>query len=79
MKRLADGKREHDFDVAISLAVFVKKSLFTKQGLDPNTCNPYKQMIWINDTRTDEQKKADTKEGMAALKQGLAMMVAQRG
>lgn len=73
---MADGKREHEFDVAVSLAVYVRKTLFER--FNPREANPYRKAYIPIDNRTEAQKKADTKEGMAALRMGLSIMVGQR-
>jgi hypothetical protein len=76
LKWLAYSRREHDFDVAINLTMFVKQAMYGR--FDPRFANPYTPRYIPEDNRTEEQKKVDTKAGIQEIKMGLQMMVIRR-
>lgn len=79
LKWMADGKREHSYDVAIAQTLYIR-TIWNGQRFDPFHANPYSPGVVIEDTRSDEQKKVDTKEAMGELKAGLSWLVlANRG
>lgn len=75
LKLLADGKRRHDYDVAISLACYVSAVFSGK--FKPDQANPYRNyvedLLESKASMTDEQRKEQHKDMM----QNLGMWLAQ--
>lgn len=65
---MADGKREHDYDIAIATACFVNRT-FMSSNFRPEESNPYR----IN------RVKPDTKGGFELMGAALGHMVGARG
>lgn len=72
LKVMADGKREHEYDVAINLAIWVNQSLFG--SFKPGNANPVRKQF----TERLIQEQADKtkgKEAFALLGVGLKLLV----
>lgn len=75
---MADGKREHDFNVAIGLTCYIG-SLLTGQ-FDPLSANPYGDLIRssVIEYTDPEQRKEAAKTGVAVLGTALTRMFAKQ-
>jgi hypothetical protein len=72
---MADARREHEFDVAVSTICYLTQAFAGK--FRPHAANPFRREA--ERVLTPREREEESQEGWAILKAGLVGMVGARG